>query len=209
MKKYIIMLIKVLRNWYAYWAKFLTIIGDIKVFKTPCYLIYDPSEFDYCIRGNAIRQIEQIIQPGDIILRKYIHYLDNYLIPGEYSHSGIYIGNNKVVHAIAEGVKEIDIIDFCQTDKICVLRGKDLANTTKIVEKAQKFIGTEYDFLFNSQDDKNVYCHELTARCLESAGYKIQKYPATFLGIKFKLLKNNYLADSFLQNDSFEKIIEL
>ena len=88
------------------------------------------------------------------------------------------------------------------------MRGKDAANATKIVEKAQKFIGTEYDFLFNSQDDKNVYCHELTARCLESAGYKIQKYPATFLGIKFKLLKNNYLADSFLQNDSFEKIIE-
>jgi len=42
-----------------------------------------------------------VIKPGDLILRAYECYLDGLFIPGTYTHTGIYIGDGKVIHAVA------------------------------------------------------------------------------------------------------------
>ena len=208
MKKILTTLTFIIKNWYTFWVKLLTIIGNIKVFKTPLYISYDPAEFDYNIRGEMIRDIESKIEPGDIVLRQYRHYLDSFLIPGDYSHSGIYVGDNKVVHAVAEGVKEVDLIDFCQADKICVLRLAHLdANNLKetAVTNAKSFVGSSYDFLFDS-DSSDLYCHEMTAKSYKDVD--IPTFPVTLFGYTFKFLKPKYLADSFLKNGNFTKVIE-
>ena len=208
MKKLLTTLIFIVKNWYTWWVTILTALGNIKVFKTPCFICYDPSEFDYKIRGEQIREIEAKIEPGDIVLRQYEHYLDSRLIPGDYSHSGIYVGDNKVVHAVAEGVKEVDLIDFCQADKICVLRLTHLeADSIKAnaVTNAKSFIGSEYDFLFDSTS-KDLYCHEMTAKSYKDID--IPTFPVTLFGYTFKFLKPKYLADSFLNNSNFTKVIE-
>ena len=197
--------ISLLSSLYRNWANFLTVLGNIKIFSTPCFLIYDPNEFDYKIRGEAIREIEKQLKPGDIILRKYDHYLDGYLIPGKYSHASIYIGNSKLIHAVAEGVKEIDLIDFCQCDNICILR--PLEDPTYAITNAILYKGKPYDFYFNAKDSKEFYCHELVAKCYNKIRFK--RYYPKFLGIKLKFLAKRYLADSFLENKHFNKIIEL
>lgn len=194
------------KNWYKIWEKALRIIGDIKVFKTPCWINYCPEEFDYNVRGEDICKIQEVIQPGDIILRSYENYLDSYLIPGKYSHSGVYIGDGKIIHAVAEGVKEIHLIDFCQADGILVLRHN--ADKEKQINRCKKWIGKEYDFKFNSTDSTAFYCHELTATSLKDM-IDVEAVTPTFMGMKLKFLKAKYLAESFINNINFEKVIEI
>lgn len=191
---------------YRNWANFLTVLGNIKVFGTPCFLIYDPNEFDYKLRGEAIREVEKLLKPGDILLRSYEHYLDGYLIPGEYSHASIYIGDHTIIHAVAEGVKEIDVIDFCQCDKLCVLRPIDI-DPEEAIANAKIYKGKPYDFNFNVKDSEEFYCHELVAKCYNSIKFK--SYYPNFLKIPLKFLAKRYLADSFLTNKHFKKIIEI
>lgn len=194
------------KNWYKIWEKTLRIIGDIKIFKTPCWINYCPEEFDYNIRGEDICKIQEVIKPGDIILRSYENYLDSYLIPGKYSHSGVYIGDGKIIHAVAEGVKEIHLIDFCQADGIIVLRHK--GDVERQINRCKKWIGKDYDFKFNSTDSTAFYCHELTAASLKDI-VEVEAVPATFMGIELKFLKAKFLAESFIKNESFEKVIEI
>ena len=194
------------KNWYKYWKKFLTIIGDIKIFKTPMFVIYDNRPFDYNLRGRDIRQMEDLLKPGDIVLRGYDHYLDGYLIPGKYSHSGIYVGDHNIIHAIAEGVCEVDVIDFLQCDRACIMRPNK--GQKKAIARAKKWIGTEYDFKFNSSDSSAFYCHELCACCYKDTIDVTAFYPNVFGKKEVLWLGKQYLADSFIYNDNFEKIIE-
>jgi hypothetical protein len=109
---------------YKCWSKFLTWFGNIKIFSYPFWIVYDPSE--YAVTGEKLLEILNIVKPGDIILRGYAEYLDSKFIPDKlkYSHCGIYIGNNTVVHAIAESVEYINILDFCLCDRIVIFRPK-------------------------------------------------------------------------------------
>lgn len=92
------------------------------MFRFPLFFVYDPSE--YAMDGKHIRNALDMLEPGDIVLRGYDHYLDGYFIddPLKYSHGAIYVGDGKIIHAIAEGVGYIDALDFMLCDRICILR---------------------------------------------------------------------------------------
>lgn len=79
---------------YKIWAKFLTEFGNIKVFKFPMFIVYDPSYFK--MDGMHVRKALDLLKPGDVILRGYDNYLDGWFIDDEfkYSHGAVYIGNN-------------------------------------------------------------------------------------------------------------------
>jgi hypothetical protein len=80
---------------------FIAWIGTLKYFTTPLSLIEDTSS--YKIRGDEIRKlIDDILQPGDILLRGFDDYLDGVMIGlsgdgagfGKYfSHAALYIGD--------------------------------------------------------------------------------------------------------------------
>ncbi len=180
----------------------LTIFGDIKIFKWPLFVIYQPTSFR--IKGSDTRSIMECIHPGDVVMRAYDDYLDGYFIPkGESgcSHSGLYIGDNTMVHSIAEGSSLIDIIDFCRTDKIIILRpdsGQEWA-----IEHARKCADANipYDFDFARGPGK-YYCHEFTASCyphlhIETVSRKILRLFSS---------SKAFLADSFYVNTHFAKI---
>ncbi|MES2047312.1 MAG: YiiX/YebB-like N1pC/P60 family cysteine hydrolase [Pseudomonadota bacterium] len=180
----------------------LTIFGDIKIFKWPLFVIYQPTSFR--IKGSDTRKIEWSLRPGDVVMRAYDDYLDGYFIPkGESgcSHSGLYIGDNTMVHSIAEGSNLIDIIDFCRTDKIIILRpdsGQEWA-----IEHAKKCADANipYDFNFAPGPGK-YYCHEFTASCYPHL--QIETVSRKILGL-FSSPKA-FLADSFFVNKHFTKI---
>lgn len=96
--------------------------GNIKIFKFPLFIVYDPSEYD--MDGVHMKKALNVIEPGDIVLRGYNNYLDGYFIddPYCYSHGALYVGNDKIIHAISKGVSEINCIDFMTCDRICILR---------------------------------------------------------------------------------------
>lgn len=124
---------------------FLKIIGDIKYHPWPLFFIYDPK--GYQVKGYEVREVINLVEPGDILLRGYDKYLSSLFIPGYFSHVGLYIGNvtnddlegvnqsfpeaqmkqfgtgtQMIVHAMAQGVHMEDLIDFCRCDRLVVLR---------------------------------------------------------------------------------------
>ena len=105
---------------YKLWSKFLTAFGNIRISKYFPWLYYDTT--DPKINGDIIFKMVSILKPGDIIIRGWDSYLDSLFIHGDYSHAGIYIGNNTIIHAVSPKVCETSIIDFSLCDRICVIR---------------------------------------------------------------------------------------
>jgi hypothetical protein len=139
---------------------FLKVFGDIKVFRWPLFIIYDPGS--YLVKGYDMRQVIKIARPGDILLRGYNNYLDGYFIPGYFSHAGLYVGNinpddavnvttdegkklfrigeQMVIHSMAEGVFMQDLLDFCRCDRMMIIRFPDEISAQKeILEKDVPF----------------------------------------------------------------------
>jgi hypothetical protein len=121
--------------------RLLTVFGDLKVYKHPLFLVYDPG--GYQVRGGDLRSLLDHLQPGDVLVRGFTAYLDGKLIPGYFSHAALYLGRvgpedrplvpegargrfqtgeQMVIHAIAEGVLMEDILDFGRCDRLVVLR---------------------------------------------------------------------------------------
>ena len=185
------------------WIKFITGFGNIKVFKFPLFVVYDPST--YAMDGYHVCKALQMMQPGDIVLRGYDNYLDGYFIddPHGYSHGAIYVGENKIIHAVAQGVSEIHAVDFMKCDRICIIR--PAAGQNEAIAQAKKFLedNIPYDFYFKSGASA-LYCFELCALCYPHLDIKKIKFKKLF-GI---LKRNAYLADSFRKSPDMRIMLE-
>lgn len=181
---------------YKLWSKFLTTFGEIKIFKFPMFLVYDPHYFS--VGGEQVLDIISILEPGDIILRGYDNYLDGCFIPDplSFSHGALYIGNGKIIHAVAEGVSETNVIEFTRCDRIAIFRPKRYQK--RAISRAKKFLKnkTPYDFGFNNSVS-SLYCFELCGLC-----YDKLDIPTLTIKKFFGLIKkeNVFLAESFVKS---------
>jgi len=192
------------------WSKFLTFFGDIKCFRFPLFLVYDPDDFQ--ISGSDTEEIMSTLEPGDIILRGYNRYLDGKfinifsidtsksVIGGDWSHGAIYVGNGKIIHAIAEGVSETNVVEFTRCDRICIFRPRKLKASA--IKKAEKFLKENVPYDFNFQyGASSLYCFELAALCYEKLNiptFNIKK----FFGLMNK--KDIYVAQSFIDSKDLD-----
>ncbi len=172
---------------------FLKFFGDIKIFKFPLFILYDPGS--YKVKGYEVRKVIDSVKPGDIMVRGYSNYLDGYFIPGFFSHTGLYLGETKktdlvmpeivekvfyegkqaVIHSMAEGVFMEDLINFCKCDYLVILRRNQQIEPKvnfnedfkKVYQKAMKNLGKGYDFKFDFSDIGNLSCTELVFICNE------------------------------------------
>lgn len=175
---------------YSIYKRFVTFLGDLMVATKP------PKT-----KAEQIIRMQSIIQTGDIVCRKYNYYLDSYLIPNEYSHSGIVINKDEIIHSIAEGVQFIHPIDFVKdTDGFIILRPryKEDADKRKAIDKAIEHLNNkvEYDFLFN--DPAKLYCHELSASCLLAGGIVVIPTMMWVGVFPFSFKMNTFLADNLI-----------
>lgn len=171
--------------------KFLKWFGDIRFYNRPFFIIFGGNT-SYKIKGSHIREILNILKPGDIILRRYDTYLSSLLIPGYWSHVALYVGNGNIIHAVGEGVVEEDILVFTRCDDICILRSDNITEAQCSVSKAKSELNkkTKYDFDFDIKDKDKFYCSEFVAFCYN--------YPNCLKS------KSNYLIpDKFLDCDKF------
>jgi hypothetical protein len=213
-----------LENLYNGFVKFF---GDIKVYKFPFFLLYDPGS--YKVKGEDIRQVIKTVQPGDILLRGYVNYLDGYIIPGFFSHAGLYVGEVKesdaanlkpdqiddfrageqmVVHSMAEGVFMEDVINFCRCDYMMILR----RNTSLEKEESRKTtfkdvyqialsdLGKAYDFKFDFKDFHSLSCTELVFDCCKGfiRDYEIDVKTRRVMLLKKRLITPDDFANSKL-----------
>jgi uncharacterized protein YycO len=164
----------IIRNFpknYPYWKKALANLMFF-VFGT---IIHHRKNL---LNKHDIKRAKRLLKQGDIILVGGLRRLSSYVIRGPVTHSMIYLGHNRVIHAVADGV-EIDHLYeiFCEYDTMMILRTVDhrLAPKTyhkkikKLIEYTKSKIGKPYDFEFEPSKTK-FYCTELLFYALEHAG---------------------------------------
>jgi len=150
----------------------ITFVGDIHVSKYPMWVQYKPSQ--HKLRGDEIQRVLDTVEIGDILLRRHDGYLNTYITPGFWSHAGLVISSSETIHSVGEGVIKENLLDFCRTDSICILRIKDNPRFSvekslaeHAVAKAFELLGSDYDFKFKSGNSQ-YYCTELVDVCYAS-----------------------------------------
>ena len=139
-------------------------------------------------------EIRSTLRPGDIILtRSAFHQSFGLFVRmtfgHEYSHSGTYAGDGKVLDAYGKAnSRSIERFLRDVTDTV-ILRPRYGSqeqvdrNTTYLHDQ----VGKEFDILFNTQDDEKLYCSEMTLRGLEASGAGLQVPGHSVLGHSFVL----------------------
>ena len=142
------------------YRKAVTALGKIKVFKYPMFIQYQPR--GYRVTGEEIERVMGLAKEGDYLIRGYYDYLDSHLIPGFFTHAGYYCGNNKVIHAVSEGIGPIHLIDFCKCDYLAIRRDPEAnaEDAARATQRAVALVGGDYDVDFK-ENNRDQYCTEL------------------------------------------------
>ena len=145
-----------LPRWAIEWT------GHTMISRYPPWIIYRPDI--HRVRGEQVRRVLDTVRSGDILLRRFDGYLNTILTKGYYSHAGIFVGGNQVVHAVSQGTIQEDILDFCRADAVCVL-GVINVSHAEVIRAVSKAIDAadaniDYDFDFSSLNE-TYYCTEL------------------------------------------------
>jgi len=172
---------------YKIKSKVLSFLSDIR-FYPGGFILFGSSS--YGIKGSETREIINELLPGDILLRRYAHYLGSRLIPGYFSHAAVYVGHNNVIHMLGEGINKEDILTFLRCDDICILRPRDMFKAEQAIIKAENHLkmGIEYDYEFDHDSAKRFYCTEFVDNCYDYVVKKMVKkdmiMPDDFLQLK-------------------------
>ena len=132
--------------------------GHIYLHKYPMFIVYRPNM--HKVKGRDVRKILDVVEPGDILLRRFNGYLNTIFTPGFWSHAGNYVGNDKMVHSVSAGCIKEDILDFCRADAVCVLRPVELYEEAINKANMMSKMILPYDYDFSSVNEA-YYCTEL------------------------------------------------
>lgn len=148
--------------------------SHIKFTKWPPWVIIHPDQ--HKVKGKDVRVVLDIVEPGDILLRRFDGYLNTICTPGFFGHASVYLGNDEIGHAIGTGTCTEDILDFCRCDAVAVLELEG-SDRERIVTQARLLssmhIGYDYDFLGTND---TYYCTEYVDICCDhtfNAVYKM------------------------------------
>ncbi len=178
-------------------------IGDIKWAGIAHPFWFTINASGYKLKGEHYRKVIQIMEPGDILLRRFEGYIDKWIIPGFWNHAGLYVGDvdgkpEQVVHAVSEGVLQEDFLNFIRTDHLIILRpppGKKGLVKQGAIKKALKVVGSPYDFGFDFNNTDRFSCTELIDHC----------YPGLVVGKK-RLGRRTVVADDFANCEKLKTI---
>ena len=152
-------------------SAFIEFIGSIRFYKGGIVIFGDST----CkLKGPDCREILRVLKPGDIVLNAHHNYVSSLFIKGDYGHSGIYVGDNQIIHVRARGILKEDILTFLRADDAAVIRVKDQTIVDSMICKAYEQFAKDvkYDFDFDKQDDEQFYCTEFTDFC---SGYLLRE----------------------------------
>jgi len=179
---------------YAIKKWFINLFGGIVVYPYPMFFIFYGS-VHYKFKGHHQREVLDLIEPGDILLRTYDNYLSSFFIPGDWSHAGLYAGDNRVIHVGGEGILDEDILTFMRADNIAILRVSDRVEgrITTAIQRAHKLVemDIDYDYDFDKKDPSKMYCTELVDYCYGGLNYSNPHkilYPDDLLKSECKLV---------------------
>lgn len=150
----------------------LEFTGNAYLHKYPLWFTYRPQH--HKVSGKEVRQILNVLQAGDILLRRFDGYVNTLFTPGFWAHAALASSCNSVIHAVSAGVVEEDILEFSRCDSLAILRVVNDkspefdSRAGKAVDIANKFReqNFQYDYAFE-RGNKKLYCTELVDSCYE------------------------------------------
>lgn len=158
---------KILRELYRIWSQIVSVaLGS--------WIAFEPPK----VGSKQVLDMLDIIEPGDIILRKYKYQTSSFILPGGYTHSGVVKNHSQMIHITGTGCDYIHPLDFMMhCDKFAILRPKwkSQEDIQKAIAQGDKFVADhiKYDFFFG-KDSSRLYCHELCADFLKAGGIDVK-----------------------------------
>ncbi len=112
-----------------------------------------------------------LLQPGDVLVTRKDHSLTNYFLPGYWPHAALYIGEGKVIEALADGVRLRSVDSPFAVDAIAAIRPLLAAEQVdEALQRAHTHIGKPYDFDFDFTRADRMVCTEVVYRSYEGIG---------------------------------------
>jgi hypothetical protein len=135
------------------------------------------------VTGYHYYHLKPQLKPGHVLVARKDGELTNLLIPGEFTHAAMYIGESvvriddrdtvvpMVIEAIGDGVVLCDLHTFLMTkDRVGVLQPRftDEVGMSKAADWAVSKLGMPYDYLFDPGHNA-FYCAELAYEAYEQS----------------------------------------
>ena len=122
-----------------------------------------------------IRHARKLLQKGDIVLVGNLRTLFSKLVKGPVTHTLLYVGHGKFIHAIVNGVGYISYQDVVTMyDTMIVLRVPEVYRTRELTSRAIAFarsqVGKPYNFFLN-EEELSFFCSQLVNSAYTYAGY--------------------------------------
>lgn len=153
--------------WRAIKKFFIDLIGNIRVYKGGIIFFGNSS---YKLKGSQLREILELVKPGDILLNRHDHFVSGWFIKGDFKHAGLMVNNNEVIHVIGEGIQKEDVLTFTRADAFAIIRCKSDKLTELAIkiayEQLAKLVKYDYDFdITSNYSEVEFYCSEFTDYC--------------------------------------------
>lgn len=133
---------------------------------------------DSSINWSHVREMVNLVKPGDVLLSYEKFHLTSWFIKGKWDHAAIFFKDENhsqildsycVIEATGKGVHKVNYLEWCfNKDHIMILRKKNMLERARIeaAQWAADQVGKQYDYEFSKEKDK-YYCSELCADALD------------------------------------------
>ncbi len=121
---------------------------------------------------DAIRtQLLAMLRPGDVLVTRKENAFTNYFLPGYWPHAAFYIGDERVIESLKDGVRERTMDSPMRNDAMAVIRPQMHSESiAEAISRARTLLGKPYDFDFDFTRGDRVVCTEVVYRSYEGLG---------------------------------------
>jgi hypothetical protein len=112
--------------------------------------------------GSAFAEFSDMLRPGDLVFSSDRSKLSSWLIPGQWDHVGIYIGDSQIVEAVQPLVRITSPFDFCHSSDVVGVARPSWKNPRYVLSVARSTVRLPYDTFFE-RGNEALYCSELIA----------------------------------------------
>lgn len=132
--------------------------------------------------ATAVKRIMHLARPGDTLLSYENQRFTSMFIDGEWDHAAAISSRMTVIEAVGDdyyknsdgikvnrgGVREVDLEQWLfGKDHVCLIRfaHENPMQAIQVGQNALEYVGREYDYGFDKDDAKTIYCSELVYLC--------------------------------------------
>ncbi len=157
-----------------------------------------------CIPDEVAREFQSLLRDGDVFVTRKDNAVTNYFLPGYWPHAAMYVGSDRVVESLKDGVHERLMDSPFGNDAVALIRPRlDPIAIKSAIERAGTHVGKPYDFDFDFTRADRLVCTEVVYRSYEGIG-----------GLRFQLtrragretLSAEDLLNLSLQGQAFEQV---